>query len=92
MGAFWRSEPDRLLEITWLNEVGTHGVETVLRVEIAPETGGTRLRLTHSGFRDETTSDEHGEAWEQLLPGPPGSDAGPIRRERDVTQTNFPKE
>jgi uncharacterized protein YndB with AHSA1/START domain len=60
-------EADRLLEMTWLNEAGTHGVETVLRVEIAPRSAGSRLRLTHSGFRDEKTSSEHGEAWESLL-------------------------
>jgi uncharacterized protein YndB with AHSA1/START domain len=60
-------EPDRLLEMTWLNEAGTHGVETVLRVEIAPDGDGSRLRLTHTGFRDERTSAEHGEAWKRLL-------------------------
>ncbi|MGW4393766.1 SRPBCC domain-containing protein [Amycolatopsis nivea] len=60
-------EADRLLEMTWLNEAGTHGVETVLRVEIAPRGDGSRLRLTHAGFRDEKTSAEHGEAWEFLL-------------------------
>ncbi len=60
-------EPDRLLEMTWMNEAGTHGVETVLRIEIAPDGDGSLLRLTHNGFRDETTSAEHGEAWEQLL-------------------------
>lgn len=60
-------EPDRLVEMTWVNEAGTHGVETVLRVEIAPHGDGSRVRLTHGGFRDETTSAEHGEAWEQLL-------------------------
>ncbi|MBF6329802.1 SRPBCC family protein [Nocardia transvalensis] len=58
---------DRLFEITWLNEAGTHGVETVLRVEIEPDGDGSRLRLTHKGFRDEKTSTEHGEAWEFLL-------------------------
>jgi len=60
-------EPGRLLEMTWLNEAGTHGVETVLRVEIAPDGNGSRLCLTHTGFHDETTSAEHGEAWQRLL-------------------------
>jgi uncharacterized protein YndB with AHSA1/START domain len=60
-------EPDRLLEMTWVNEAGTHGVETVLRVEIEPKGDGSSIRLSHSGFRDEATSADHGEAWQQLL-------------------------
>ncbi|HEY5273785.1 MAG TPA: SRPBCC domain-containing protein [Acidimicrobiales bacterium] len=28
---------------------------------------GTRIRLTHSGFYDEATSDRHAEAWPQIL-------------------------
>jgi uncharacterized protein YndB with AHSA1/START domain len=66
-GRFLALEPARLVELTWLNEAGTHGVETVLTVEITPHGDGSRLRLTHAGFRDETTSAEHGEAWKQLL-------------------------
>lgn len=66
-GRILACEADRLLEMTWLNETGTHGVETVLRVEIEPRRDGSRLHLTHAGFRDEKTSAEHGEAWQFLL-------------------------
>ncbi|MEO0971836.1 MAG: SRPBCC domain-containing protein [Pseudomonadota bacterium] len=60
-------EPGRLLEMTWLNEAGTHGVETTVRVEVGPSPIGARLHLTHQGFRDEVTSNEHGEAWSRIL-------------------------
>ncbi len=60
-------EPGRLLEMTWLNEAGTRGVETVVRVEVSSSDAGARLRLSHGGFRDEVTSTEHGKAWSGLL-------------------------
>lgn len=60
-------DPGRLLEMTWLNEAGTRGVETVVRVEVAAAGAGSRLYLTHGGFRDEETSRQHGEAWSELL-------------------------
>ncbi|GAB3974283.1 hypothetical protein GCM10029978_055510 [Actinoallomurus acanthiterrae] len=66
-GRFLRVEADRLIELTWMNEAGTRGVETVLTVELVPEADGTRMRLTHAGFRDEITAAEHEAAWRSLI-------------------------
>ena len=62
-GRFLRLVPDRLIEMTWITEKGTKGVETVVTVELTPSGQGTHLRLSHSGFPDETSMKGLGEAW-----------------------------
>lgn len=66
-GRFLRVDPDRLIELTWLNEAGTHGVETVLTVETSPRPSGSLLLLTHAGFPDDKMREEHETAWKWLL-------------------------
>lgn len=66
-GRFLRVERDRLLELTWLNEAGTRGHETVLTVELRPDGGGTVQRLSHRGFPDDGVRAGHEAAWGQLL-------------------------
>ena len=66
-GRFLRLEPDRLVEMTWVNAAGTRGAETVLRVELVARGGGTLLRLNHHGFLDEESSKGHAEAWPEGL-------------------------
>lgn len=67
-GRVLRVEPGRELEITWVNEAGTHGVETLVRVELEPA-GEDRcaIRLVHTGFPSEQGAAEHKAAWVQLL-------------------------
>ena len=65
-GRFLRLEQDRLIELTWLS-VGTSGKETVIAVELAPEGGGTRVRLTQKGFPDKQSCLEHEQVWPEVL-------------------------
>lgn len=66
-GRFLRVERDRLLELTWVNEAGTRGHETVLVIELRRDGDGTAQRLTHRGFPDDGTRAGHEAAWRDLL-------------------------
>ncbi len=65
-GRFLRLEPNRLIEMTWIT-AATRGAETVITIEFASENGKTELRLNHSGFADESSKEQHEQAWPGVL-------------------------
>ena len=68
-GRFLALEKDRLIEMTWLTALGTRGVETLVTIDLTPMDGGTRVKLTHTGFPDDDARKGHEDAWPGALEG-----------------------
>jgi uncharacterized protein YndB with AHSA1/START domain len=64
-GRFLKLERARLVEETWMSEA-THGLESVVRVEISPKDGGSQVKLTHSGL-PEDQGEAHRQGWTEIL-------------------------
>lgn len=67
-GRFVELEQDRLVVTTWLTPPpGTSGYETLVRVELTPNDGGTLLKLTHSGLHSAEIAEGHRTNWPLAL-------------------------
>lgn len=67
-GRFLALVPDRLIRLTWLTgAVGTKGAETIVTVELIPDDSSTLLKLTHAGFPDQESMEQHRQAWPWVL-------------------------
>jgi uncharacterized protein YndB with AHSA1/START domain len=64
-GEYRQVDPPRLLEFTW-SPSWAGPMNTVVRVELTPVTGGTLLRLRHSGFTTAAEVQSH-RGWPQVL-------------------------
>jgi len=64
-GEYLHIDPPRLLEFTWIPS-WAGPMNTVVRLELTPASGGTILRLRHSGFTDATQLQAHS-GWPQVL-------------------------
>lgn len=67
-GTYSVVDPPRLLEFTWRWEVSSiEPGDTLVRVELLPTDAGTHLRLTHSNFSTERSSQVHDQGWTGVL-------------------------
>jgi len=65
-GVYRIVEPPRLLEFTWLPDWQGDTTESVVRVEFTERSGGTHVRLTHSGLTTDRSRTSH-KGWPQIL-------------------------
>ncbi len=66
-GEYLAVEPPRLLEYPWIPD-WEPGLRTVVRMEIAPTPGGSRVTVRHRGFLGhEAACRDHGQGWEHVL-------------------------
>ena len=81
-GTFLVVEPGRRLVYTWLFDHVEPALPTTVEVTFSPVGRGTRVRLRHHGFADQSTYDRHAAGWVHYLPrlaaaaagGDPGTD------------------
>ena len=64
-GRFLKLEPGKLVEETWMSEA-THGLESVVRVELTAKDGGTDVKITHSGLPEDQAGN-HRQGWTEIL-------------------------
>ena len=67
-GRFIELVPGKRVSMTWMTgDPGTLGAETVVTIDMAEDSQGTRVRIRQSGFYDEASRDGHKDAWPMVL-------------------------
>jgi uncharacterized protein YndB with AHSA1/START domain len=61
-GRFVRLDKPKLIEHTWASE-GTLGAETLVRITLKANAGGTLFSLRHTGLPDADSARAHEEGW-----------------------------
>jgi uncharacterized protein YndB with AHSA1/START domain len=65
-GRFVRLDRGRSIEHTWMSEA-TRGLESVVRITLAPRNGGTEVTLLHANVPDDEMGRSHKEGWAWYL-------------------------
>ena len=68
-GVYRVVEPPHALEFTWRHDWGDGSIdrETVVRYDLIPQGSSTLLRVTHSGWEDIPSRDDHNQGWQTVL-------------------------
>ena len=68
-GEYQIVEPPRLLQYTWKHDWGKHGSDevTVVRFELTERNGVTNVAVTHSGWSDAASREDHDNGWGTVL-------------------------
>ena len=67
-GRFLKLKPNELIQLTWLTgSAGTLGAETVVTIELLAQDKGTLLKLSHDGFENKASKENHEQAWPMVL-------------------------
>ncbi|GIL38985.1 SRPBCC family protein [Roseiterribacter gracilis] len=66
-GRFLRLEPPSLVEFTWIQQEGTYGTETIVRIEITDLGPSCEMTLTHTKLPDQKQADSHRGGWSDFL-------------------------
>ncbi len=65
-GEYLQVDPPRLLEYTWIAS-WTGSIKTIVRMELEAKSGGTMLRLRHTGFTEAAHIKGHSEGWQRVM-------------------------
>ncbi|HYZ17562.1 MAG TPA: SRPBCC domain-containing protein [Candidatus Acidoferrum sp.] len=68
-GTYRVIEPPHALEYTWVHDWGgvNDKTETIVRFDLEERDGVTLVRLTHSGFTNQESKDDHESGWATVL-------------------------
>ncbi|HEX3369234.1 MAG TPA: SRPBCC domain-containing protein [Candidatus Cybelea sp.] len=67
-GVYREIDPPRILAYTWAHDWGdADRAETLVRFDLTERGGSTLVKVTHSGFADPQSRDDHARGWTIVL-------------------------